>query len=130
MALQRVTVHALASRGNAPREIQEALQGAEDDLHPGLRLEGPGVELVVGECVPSAGRVTKRTEVILADQVLQVFKKVHVLPYKARFSSLFIPLRTAGHLQVQLRPHVPEPYRALLSEPPSGRVHQGLRVLL
>lgn len=94
-------MHALASRANAPREIQDTLHAAEDDVHPGelslgsqhvspgLRVEGPGVELVVGECVPRAGRVTKRTEVILADQVLQVFKKVHVLPYKA-WSNAFL----------------------------------------
>ena len=50
---------------------------------PGLRVGGPGAELIVGACQPSAGRFGASTEIILADQVLQVFQKVHILPYKA-----------------------------------------------
>ena len=49
----------------------------------GLRVGGPGAELIVGACEPSAGRFGASTEIILADQVLQVFQKVHILPYKA-----------------------------------------------
>jgi hypothetical protein len=49
----------------------------------GLRVGGPGAELIVGACEPAAGRFGASTEIILADQVLQVFQKVHILPYKA-----------------------------------------------
>ena len=53
-------------------------------LPGGLRVGGPGAELIVGACEPAAGRFGASTEIILADQVLQVFQKVHILPYKAR----------------------------------------------
>eukprot|EP00913_Durusdinium_trenchii_P036069 g33750.t2 len=56
---------------------------SEGVMNASLRIEGPNCELVVGACVPSnGGRFGSSTEIILADQVLQVFQKVHILPYK------------------------------------------------
>lgn len=88
--LRRVTVHGLASQPNTAEAVRSALRDFEDDLHTGLRLESPGAELVVGACEPPAGgRFGAKTEIILADQVLGVFQKIHVLPYKDTFKYNF-----------------------------------------
>ncbi|CAE7033418.1 B''BETA [Symbiodinium sp. KB8] len=75
---------------NTAEAVRSALRDFEDDLHTGLRLESPGAELVVGACEPPAGgRFGAKTEIILADQVLGVFQKIHVLPYKDTFKYNF-----------------------------------------
>ncbi|CAJ1423695.1 unnamed protein product [Effrenium voratum] len=88
--LQRVTVHRLNSAANEAPSVRQALRDFEDDLHTGVRIDGPGAELIVGACEPAkGGRFSAKTEVIVADQVLQVLTKIHVLPYKDTFKYNF-----------------------------------------
>lgn len=63
------------------------LRDHDEDISSGLRLDGPDAEFIVGTCEPSTGRyVANKTAVTLADQVLNVFEKLHVLPYKDTFT--------------------------------------------
>mmetsp|Transcript_18066 Transcript_18066/g.56595 ORF Transcript_18066/g.56595 Transcript_18066/m.56595 type:complete len:286 (+) Transcript_18066:3-860(+) len=83
--LKRLTVHALEGARNHEDGIFLALQD-QGTLSSGLRLDGPGVEIIVGSCDPPRGSFDRsKTEVIMAEQVLKVFQKVHVLPYKDTF---------------------------------------------
>mmetsp|Transcript_35529 Transcript_35529/g.99813 ORF Transcript_35529/g.99813 Transcript_35529/m.99813 type:complete len:294 (-) Transcript_35529:14-895(-) len=84
--LRRLCVHRLAGSPNEEEGISRVLLEAGAALCPGLRLDGPGVELIVSSCEPAKGRYEKdRTEVIVADKVLAVFQKVHALPYQDTF---------------------------------------------
>jgi len=83
--LTRIFVHCLAGHSNTPDAIKDTLRAAEM-LKPGMRVDGPGAEVIVGSCEPvSGGRLDARTEVTVGTEVLSVFDKVHVLPYKDTF---------------------------------------------
>lgn len=83
--LRRLTVHGLAGARNEEEGVLQALSD-QGTLSSGLRLDGPGVEFIVGNCEPATGSFDRaRTEVIMADQVLKVFQKIHVLPYQDTF---------------------------------------------
>lgn len=78
-------VHFLNSEKNEEEPVLAALADY-GTLTTGLRIEADGVELIVTTCVPDAGQYVRgKTECIAADQVLPVFQKVHVLPYKDTF---------------------------------------------
>uniref|UniRef100_A0A7S4VNV4 Uncharacterized protein n=2 Tax=Alexandrium monilatum TaxID=311494 RepID=A0A7S4VNV4_9DINO len=85
VVLRRLTIHGLAGARNDEQGVFQALSD-QGTLSAGLRLDGPDVEFILGSCEPPAGSFAQgKTEVILADQVLSVFKKIHVLPYKDTF---------------------------------------------
>lgn len=84
--LQKVMVHTLEGPPNQADGIRSVLR-ERGNLTPGLRLDGPGVELIVGACDPVKGRYNiDKTEVIVGVAPLKVFEKVHVLPYLDTFA--------------------------------------------
>eukprot|EP00419_Tripos_fusus_P037309 CAMPEP_0172765080 /NCGR_PEP_ID=MMETSP1074-20121228/178564_1 /TAXON_ID=2916 /ORGANISM="Ceratium fusus, Strain PA161109" /LENGTH=284 /DNA_ID=CAMNT_0013599963 /DNA_START=24 /DNA_END=875 /DNA_ORIENTATION=+ len=87
--LRRLTVHGLDSAKNGEEDIFRLLADQEE-LSAGMRIDGPGAELIIGNCEPSLGSFSQgKTEVTLADHVLKVFQKVHVLPYHDTFKYNF-----------------------------------------
>lgn len=84
--LKNVRVHGLSGAANKAAGIRELL-GKAGTLRIGRRLHGPDVEFIIGGCDPATGGKydAEATEVILADTVLNVFEKVHVLPYQDTF---------------------------------------------
>lgn len=82
-------MHGLESARNDEEAIFRLLADQEE-LSAGMRIDGPGAELIIGYCEPSSGSFSQaRTEVTLADHVLKVFQKVHVLPYQDTFKYNF-----------------------------------------
>lgn len=89
VVLRRLTVHGLESARNGEEDILRLLADQEE-LSAGMRIDGPGAELIIGACEPSSGSFSQaKTEVTLADNVLRVLQKVHVLPYQDTFKYNF-----------------------------------------
>lgn len=88
--LRKVVVHKLAGSANRDESIQKMLL-ERVALKPGLRLDSQDAELIIGVCEPTGGGQydASATEVIVADQTLSVFEKIHVLPYKDTFKYNF-----------------------------------------
>lgn len=87
--LRQITVHCLEGARNGEEAIFRLLADQEE-LSTGMRIDGPGAELIIGNCKPSSGSFSQtKTEVTLADHVLRVFQKVHVLPYQDTFKYNF-----------------------------------------
>lgn len=84
--LQKVYIHYLESSPNDAAAVRQVLKD-RGGLRPGWRVDGSGVEFIVGSCEPaSGGRYGEdTTEVIVGDRVLKVFEKLHVLPYQDTF---------------------------------------------
>lgn len=84
--LQSVWLHGLTGSKNAAADVRQIL-GKRKLLRPGMRLDGPGTEFIVGTCMPPpGGRYDEgSTEVMFGDKALKVFQKVHVLPYQDTF---------------------------------------------
>lgn len=84
--LQSVMVHKLVGCTNAADDIRQVLN-ERGNLTAGQRLDGPGVELIVGACQPAKGRYNlQNTAVTVGDTPLKVFEKIRVLPYKDTFA--------------------------------------------
>mmetsp|Transcript_14841 Transcript_14841/g.42768 ORF Transcript_14841/g.42768 Transcript_14841/m.42768 type:complete len:285 (+) Transcript_14841:58-912(+) len=84
--LKGVLIHLLAGAKNEEAAVVDALV-EQGTLSTGLRVDSGDVEFIVGTCDPEVGQYVKgRTEVIVGDQTLRVFKKVHVLPYLDTFA--------------------------------------------
>lgn len=80
--LRRVWVHRLDGVLNEPESIRQTLR-EQGQLMAGRLVSSPSVEFVIGICEPLVGCYSElETEVIVADNILPVFEKVHVLPFK------------------------------------------------
>jgi len=79
----QLRLHCLEGSANDAIAIRMALRRRRAALSAGLLLNGPDVEFIVSACEPIIGWDEEGvTEVILGDETLRVFKKVHVLPYR------------------------------------------------
>lgn len=83
--LRSCFLHFFAGVPNNPSAVRLVLD-ERGTLQSGLKLDAPGVEFLVGECTPSVGQyVEGKTEVIVGDEKLSIFKRVQVCPYKDTF---------------------------------------------
>mmetsp|Transcript_5232 Transcript_5232/g.11359 ORF Transcript_5232/g.11359 Transcript_5232/m.11359 type:complete len:296 (+) Transcript_5232:182-1069(+) len=91
--LTSVFIHFLSGSKNEPNAVREVLQ-EYGTLRPHLKLDDENVEFIVGNCEPEVGQyVEGQTEVIVGDQTLNVFKRIHVCCYKDTFMYNFDRMR-------------------------------------
>lgn len=86
--LKTLRIHGLQGSRNNDRDVYKLLL-EQKVLRVGMRLDGDDVELIVSECTPEEGCCVQSTDITFATQVIKVFEKVHVLPFRDTYKYNF-----------------------------------------